>query len=608
MRNLLTPADRDRLAAPLARRLARQVALGDRSLLALPEAEGADAFAAEENGLAAELLLQPGIRESWPELAEGVLDFLLALAEPPVPCLRYAPPSLEIRRDDPRDFEILTPFHRFTGNLALGVLRQQLRRGEAVSPPVLHSGNLVEFSLGRRASTVDAEDGIARFALTREGDRVVLTHETPVQGEAGLLFARRTEAGTLAYRYEIGAGSPVLRVEVSFQAARAVTGLRLTTGADALASDGGALGAARIGTAAGWRDAAVPETPGVVEWHPGTAMEHLALGEPGWPERGTTLHIRPAEPARVMAVTSTTLQPGRLHWVLLRHGPAELPQGGRLTVREDRLLAGAVAPERAQAAMRATPLGVDLAPDGPPGAALNAVATALLLDAAGAWAEPLPDERRAQLTAWLAASLATAAPSGLVDLAFATLAADGLARIGGDAAPVRRLAERLVARLGDDGVFRDARDAPATLRGHAAGLLALARAGAWLPALATAIEAALSAIAVQPGEALGLPGGAPMPDLAEAAALGMVARAAGAAVLAGEALAPPLAEAAMAQAREIHRTGVALIRPLVRPVSDGLEVAPSAQARGLSTPAQVAVALALLAPDARLIRAGVGAA
>lgn len=477
MRNLLHAADRDRLIAHLRGTLLREVAVGGRRLMALAESEGASGSgfcAMPANALAAELLAQPEIRDADPAFSDGVLDFVMAMADAPLPCRRAALGGIELLRDDPRDFEILTPFHRFSGDLSAGVVRQQLR-GDA-GAPLLHTGNLAEFRIGRYRNGVDVEDSIRDCAIARRSGSLVLSHESRIIGKAGWLRPRHVEAGTLRYEYEITAGSPLLRLTVTFTAAAGqhLSRLRLSTALDQLGNGGLEMAEGRVAVAeTGWRDFAAPQTAGLSLWAEATPVPHVAIGLAGWPAGAATLHIRPQAPAQVMSVKAVAARPAALHWLILRHGPANLAPGATLVVREDRLLAAGT---RAAAAARVMGFagdavaGLDLDPLPPQGAALNAVATQLLFAARKSYRAALAAERQVALEGWFDRHMAAlmAGDPGVADLAWAILAAETRQRAGA-AAPVEALLPRLLALQNEAGAFGG------DLAGHAAALLALAR-------------------------------------------------------------------------------------------------------------------------------------
>ena len=575
MRNLLQDADRDRLAAPLAL-LATEIAVGGRRLTALPEAEGSPAFPAAASAAAAALLMLPGLREAHCPLADALLDTAIALVGAGAGPLRAVAGGAEIVSDDPAALLVQTPHHRFAGNLREGVLRQEPPGGGR--PALRHTGNMVEFRIGRRAACVDVEDTIVAAAVTREGERIILSHESRIMGEAGLFAAKTVEAGRLTCRYEVDPASPVLRVEIRFTAARALSQARVTTALDAVEEEGPGGTAARLREAGAWRDAAPPAAE-PVRWARGTPVAHVAVGKAGWPAGLPAVHLRPHDAARVMSVTAQARDPGAVHWLLLRHGPADLAPGETLVVREDRLLAPGAVEEVAALMAAGLPPGLapDPAPD--PGAALRAVAAALCF--CGGWRDPMETARRAELVAFAEAQVARlGALPGLRELASALLGADALRRSGG-AAP-----SGLVERLAATPV------AGASLFDRALAMLALARAAAWSDAAAAPLGALLAGIgASAPGTAPALTlDGVPVVPLVEAEGVAMLARAAGAAVLAEAVLDP----AALDRAKALHRIAVGLLRPLVRPRDGRLEViGPQGLAPGL----QAGLTLAFLAPE-----------
>jgi hypothetical protein len=597
MRNLLQDADRDRLVAPLAGSLLRGLDLDGARRRALAEGEASHVLDAEANARAAEFLMLPGIREAQGELGDDILDFAMAMAEAKVPARRAMASSLAVLRDDPRDVEIVTPWWRLTGDLSRGELRQELREGGVA---VRHTGNMVEFRAGRFFTCADVEDAIVAQSVERLKDgRVRLSHTSAIRGQAGWFYGAVAEVGRLTMTYEVTPGSPILRVTASFTATRGLDRLRVTTAADALDEHGLGAGAAKLLDGAAWQDVAIPAA-GSAKWAEGEKPAQIAIGEAGWPAGAPVLQIRLHEPSQLMSITADTRRPGALHWLVLRHGFRRLGRGETLTIVEDRLLGPEAEPEALAGGMQGTP---DAAA-APSGAVLLAAATALQFDAAGAWRERLPEARRSALAAFAQRHLArieAGEPDGL-DLACAALAADALRRAGlmADAQP--RLVERLAARL-RDGVLGGP---GAGLAAQGAAALAFARAAALSDAAAAdlatgALTATLGAVSPQ-GVGLVL-GGAPVEAAAEAEGIALLARAAGAAVLAAEAGAP-VPPATVERAKQLHRIGVNLLRPLVQPRGPILAVVgPGGMTPGL----QALVAMAMIAPD-RLVLARSSAA
>ncbi|PWS38736.1 hypothetical protein DFH01_05620 [Falsiroseomonas bella] len=593
MRNLLQDSDRDRLVAPLAGPLVGAVELDGRRHMAVAETLGSGLYPVEAAALAAELLLQPGLREAHGPLGDALLDFVMAMSDAPVPSRRAVAGGLLLQSDAPEAVAVLTPFCRLSGNLMRGELVQELRGGRAA---IRHSGNLVEFSLGHRRFCVDVEDNVTAAEAVPEGDAIVLRQVSTIRATAGLLWKRSVEAGSLELRYVLRADSPVLGVTARFTAARRLTRLRISTAADGLDEGGLGATAARLQEGEAWREATPPAAPGATRWAEGTPVAHLALGAAGWARGAPVLHLRPRDPARVMSVTAQAARGGALRWLLLRHGPVTLRAGESLVVEEERLLAPGD-PAMMAAAMARGAKGLDLDAAPPSGAVLQAVAAALLLDAGGAWAEGLDPERRARLRDFAARHAARLEASAMdaTELAWTALAADTLRRAGEHAAAAMQagLLDRLASLSDAEGLVRAPGEAP-SLAAQALAILAFARGAAWPDggaALGT-LAALLGAITAEPGSGLRFAGAAP--DAAEEPeALALLARAAGAAVLAAEAGAR-LPDDVIARAREIHRMAVTLLRPLVRPRLGTLEVVGR---DGVAGSLQALTTLALLAPD-----------
>jgi hypothetical protein len=620
MRNLLHATDRDRLAAWFRGPIDRLVTLGDRPLPALAEGiAGGSYCVAPANARAAELLAMPDIHDAAPGLAEAAIDFAIAMEDPPRPCRRLGTHGLLVQRDDPRDFVVLTPFHVFTGDLSAGLLHQRPRGPMAGLVAVTHSGNLVEFQQGRHRRCEDVEDAIVDCGLRQDGDRVVLWHESRVMGRAGWLRPRPVEAGRLRYDYAIDAASPLLRVTVTFTAAAALRRVCVTTAADGLSDSGFAEGA--LQAAGAWRAVPPPAAAGNTAWVEGSPAAHVAVATEGWWADGPALHLRAADPAGVVSVRATALKPGQLHWLLVRHGPRDLAAGASLVVREERFLAiGLTGPEAARAMDgQAGPPGLDLHPLPPQGATLNAIGTHLLFAAAEAYRSPVAADRQAALAAWFDAQLARlqAGEPGLEDLAQAALGVEARLRREGrpaHAAALGDLAGRLLALQGADGAFRERDGRIASPAAHAQALLALARALPQLDPsrLAPAIQAAIAA--VRPGtvallagprhvaaEGLLIAGTARQSELRYGEGVALMARAAGAVVLAATASPGVLAEDTIAEAQDLHHQAIALLRPLVRLNAGVLEVMPSPFGGDPEPTTQAAAILGLMAPDAVIL-------
>jgi hypothetical protein len=538
---MLQDADRDRLVAFLVRRLGLRTTIDGQPAAAMRQGEnaaGGGALLAEDAGKALELLAEPALRAQHPDFVDGLVNLLLALGrDGPIP-RGIGRSGITLISDEPTDFRITAGPYLFTGNLARGLVVQSLRMGTAAArPAVLHSGNLVEFRLGGGVlallpasklggvpHSVDAEDSIASHGIIREGDDVVLFHESRIKGRRRR-GGEEAEVGTLRYEYRILRAHPVLRLTVTFRAAPGVRPrrLRLTTAMDDVSGQAGTpIDTALLGeaTGGGLRRLAAQQTTGRMVLGTGGARLLALAGGTGLNRPGVV--ARMARPGDLVTATSMLHEPGRLHWVLMRHAPTL--SAGVATVSEDRLLlAGADWQDmpriEAMLAHPETLAGRELAPTPAPGLVLKAMAGYLRFAGQGRYG-PLPEGRLRQLRDWCDGQVAfwTTAlqrdPQGaglrLPDLAFLAMALEMLDQ------PALRdtVLDLLLARQmpaspdgGPDGGpaqggFADPGQ-QARPDGHAAALLALAQLAGRAPSprLATALEAGLAALWPAPAAA-----------------------------------------------------------------------------------------------------------
>jgi hypothetical protein len=675
MPDMLRPPERDRLIAYLERNLARPCQLGDTAVTAL-RGSGAGLADSElcwtaDAAAAVELLSLPTLRPRWAGLADELTGFLLAMGEGGLLHDRTARPNCVVDNIDPRDFRVLTDTHEFTGDLSRGLVRQVLRRAAgrpAGARPeereILHTGNLVEFRIGKTSHCLDVEDTVARFGLVPQENGVVLFHESDLHAPHGLL-KRHGLVGTLRYEYTLRAGDPRLRLRVSLQAARgvALADLRVTTAADELSGGppGRPFGRIVLGAEARLRPLRL-EAEALANLHQGPA-DFLSLVEEAPPALAAGLHLRMASAARLRSIKLATRMAGeaaRPHWLLLRYHKAALPGGEAFAVEEDRLLtAGTLAgSEAAYAALLADPAplaGRDPGTGEALGLGLNAVAAQLRFAETGAYvaagAAPPPPERLARLRAWYDRHLlgffaamadapdATATAGmprpgrvGLVGLGFALLSLDLMTQA--PAAPgapdyaalreagLRALLQREAAGAAD-GTFADP-GGEAALDGHAAALLALSRLTLRRPeeALAAALRRGLMALRLGPPLHGGEPRAQHHPllrlrradgtwsgdDGFRSAKLGLLMRAMAALAEAGRSGAVPLEPAEREHMQAIFDTCFRLLRGRVRVHGEDLEVLPSPVATAGDAATQPVVLLALLSPDEAALAAGTPAA
>jgi hypothetical protein len=672
MPDMLRPPERDRLIAYLERHLARPRQFGEVEVLALRDNTGGSTEAelcwTADTAAAVELLSLPALRPRWASLGDRLTDFLLAMGEDTLLHDRTARPGCVVDNLDPRDFRVLTGTHEFTGDLSRGLVRQALRgpaasrhSGPAMAREVLHTGNLVEFRIGKSSHCLDVEDTVVRFGLVpQQGGGVVLFHESELRAPHGLL-RREGIVGTLRYEYTLRPEDPRLGLRVTLKAARGISlnEVRVTTALDELSGGPPDRPFGRIVLGADGRLRPLRlEAETLANLHQGPANS-LSLVEEAQPAAATGLHLHMPSAARLRSIKLATRAVDgavRPHWLLTRYQAATLPGGESFTVEEERLLAaGTLAgSERAYAALLADPAPLASRDPGTgeaQGMALHAVAAQLLFAGSGAYqqagAPPLAPERLARLRAWYdrhllaffaamadaAGADAPAAPLrpgrvGLRGLGFALLSLDLAARLPATpgapdyAALLEAGLEALLARQNStdsDGTFTEA-GGEAALDGHAAAMLLLARLALRRPEerLAAALRRGLMALRLGPPLRGGEPRAQHHPllrarradgawsgdDGFRSARLGLLMRAMAVLTEAEKAGAVPLQPAEREHLQAIFDTCFRLLRGRVRLQGDDLEVLSNPVATAGDAATQPLALLALLSPDEAALTAG----
>lgn len=675
MPDMLRAPERDRLISYLERNLARPQQIGAAGSVALrdnlagsPEAE---LCWTADTAAAAELLSLPALRPRWSRLADGLTDFLLAMGEDTVLHDRTARGGCVVDSLDPQDFRVLTGTHEVTGDLSRGLVRQALRGpaasrhgGPAVAREVLHTGNLVEFRIGRASHCLDVEDTVVRYGLLPQPDGgVVLFHESDLRAPHGLL-RREGVVGTLRYEYILRANDPRLGLRVSLKAAPGVPlgEVRVTTAVDELSGGPPERPFGRIVLGAEGRMRPLRlEAETLANLHQGPATS-LSLVEEAQPAAATGLHLQIASADRLRSIKlATRVVDGmaRPHWLLSRYQAASLPAGETFVVEEERLLAaGTLAgSERAYAALMANPTllaGRDPGTGEAQGQALNAVAAQLLFAASGAYdqagAPPLAPERLDRMRGWydrhvlaFFAAMADAPGAdgpvaalrsgrvGLRGLGFALLSLEIMTRLPAStmapdyAALLETGLQALLARQADgeaEGAFTEA-GGEAALDGHAAAMLALGRLALRQPEerLTAALRRGLSALRLGPP----LRGGEARPqnhpllrarradgawsgdDGFRSAKLGLLMRAMAVLTEADRAGAVPLAPAEREHMQAVFDTCFRLLRGRVRLMGEDLEVLSNSVATAGDASTQPVALLALLSPDEAALAAAMPA-
>jgi hypothetical protein len=580
-------AVREGLARGLARFLA-PVRLPDGYAPAFADRPRGAVFDLAANAAAAEALAHPLLGG-----AEGALDLLLALSVDGVAPRALGPARVAVEDEAPRRLRITTPHHVFTGDLFRGELHQR-PHGIEGPPPVVHGGNLVEFTWRGRKHCLDVEDAIVAAGIEPTEGGVRVFHESAVAGRGRFARGPLRELARLRYAYDIRPDTPALTLTVTLTPLPGVTfdRVRVTTACDGLQDIH--YGTLEFGEGATARAIASPHGANITV-QDGPVARYAARQDRA-AGRALVLAIRPLGPAPLLSVKANGPAERRLHWLLARYAAPSLASGDTLSAREERLLlAGLAAPLDA-------PRGADAARAAPAAALALALATHALV---------APGSRGAALRAGAARLLAGFEAQGAApaDLAQALMATQALQRATGDAALVPRmeaLAAALLATQGGGGVFREP-EAAASLADHATALLALARRVAMAPDAAThaALRRGVAALGLAtldgPVDTLGLRG----PDGAAAATtedLARLLRALRAVQGARAAGTPAWPEEEARRLTFLAATATTLLQARIRPEGEVLVAAAGAPGTPSSLAAQAATLAALLPPETALAR------
>lgn len=578
----------DAVREGLARGLARFLAparLPDGYAPAFATQPRGQVFDLAANAAAAEALAHPLLGG-----AEGALDLLLSFQGAGRAPQALGPARVTVEDETPRSFDIRTPHHRFTGNLKRGEIEQRLH-GEDGPPAILHGGNLVEFTWRGRKHCLDVEDAITTTGIEPVPGGVLLFHESIVGGRGRFSRAASQDLARLRYAYEVRADSPVVTLTVTLTTAPGITldRVRITTACDGMSDQ--RFATLVLGEGAEARHSDSPAGDNITVQDGPVACFGALQGRPA--RQALALSIRPCGPAPLLSVKASGPEPRRLHWLLARYAEARLGPGQALVAREERLvLRGLDAP-------LAVPRGADAASAAPAGAIALALATHAAL---------ANGPRGAALRAAALHALGAFEPDGATpaDLAQALMAADALRQGAGDPSLASRAAAieaALVATQRESGVFRDAGDAPATVGGHAAALLALARRGRPPEQpLRRGIAALGLATLAGPIDTLALRGeGDPAATGTED--LARLLRALRAVQAARAAGAMALPEDAARRLAFLAATAMTLLQGRIRPEGEVLVVSGGAPGTAPTLGAQVAALAALVPPEATQERA-----
>src|SRR5947207_1657763 len=456
-------------------------------------------FWADDSGKTAELFAVPRLRDTYPDLADAALDYVLRLSPERIIQRRSAVPELRLLDGRPESFKAYNSFFNLTGNLKTGRVCPSIRFNDDRTRFLgEYNGNALRFRYGGRRQVVDVEDAITHCSIDERPERIVFSHSSAI--EARPLIGRRRHVCNLTYRYSLWKARPAIEVEAEITTLPGITlqDVQLSTAFDQLTS-GGNFDSAVVGVEGRYERRAPIGEP-ATKLHIGSA-DYLGISEtravPGFAHG---FHVRFRNGSELGDIVAEGSRSGRFHWIYPRYSLGRLAPQETRSISEDRLLTGGgyyrepdfyrhVLEGASQNGNIDPSMSYDI------GAELNAVAVTLLFSKQGRYRSAPAPERLEALKEWYDRHLAiyveahrpeepgAGAPVFIRGLSFVILSLDCMIRAFGSE-PYGALLSSCVALLlrlewaveGGRGETVFSVPQPPELDCHCAALLALARA------------------------------------------------------------------------------------------------------------------------------------
>lgn len=134
-------------------------------------------FWGDDAAKVAELFCLPGLRAMAPDLADQLIDVILSLSPDSIIRRRIGPVALNVEKEEPRDFRVLTPFTITFGDMSRGEIRQAVRFNDGRSRPlVCHAPGMVAFIWRGERHQIDLADAICASRIAFDGNGVTLRY------------------------------------------------------------------------------------------------------------------------------------------------------------------------------------------------------------------------------------------------------------------------------------------------------------------------------------------------------------------------------------------------------------------------------------------------
>jgi len=296
-------------------------------------------FWADDSGKTAELFAVPRLHDTYPDLADATLDYVLRLSPERIIQRRSAVPELRLLDGRPESFKAYNSFFNLTGNLQTGRVCPSIRFNDDRTRFLgEYSGNALRFRYGGRRQVVDVEDAITHCSIDEQPERIVFSHTSVI--EARPLIGRRRRVCNLTYRYSLWKARPAIEVEAEITTLPGITlqDVQLSTAFDQLSS-GGNFDSAVVGVEGRYERRAPTGEP-ATKLHIGGA-DYLGISETGAvPGFAHGFHVRLRNGSQLGDIIAEGSRSGRYHWIYPRYFLGRIAPQETRSVTEDRLLTG----------------------------------------------------------------------------------------------------------------------------------------------------------------------------------------------------------------------------------------------------------------------------
>jgi len=141
-------------------------------------------FWGDDAAKVAELFCLPALRATTPDIADQLIDVILALSPDSIIRRRIGPVELTAEKRASRDFRVLGPFTITFGDLSRGEVRQAIRFNDGRTRPlVCHAPGTVAFTWRGERHEIGLADAICATAITSDsnGDGVTLRYVASIR-------------------------------------------------------------------------------------------------------------------------------------------------------------------------------------------------------------------------------------------------------------------------------------------------------------------------------------------------------------------------------------------------------------------------------------------